>query len=397
MSHKVDLAEVVDLSDQVTKASSELGVGLETVINNIDTIKDMQSFTGKAAKSAKSYLEDFHVTVSNSFQVLFNDLQSNLRDHIDTFNSKVDSSAQAIIQTEYLEQIRQEIDLEYQKLTGFRRGVENTLDDISDIISISAPTLYDAMDHYKTIMKTIDELDKNINSFTKKGKGHNNTTKELIHNIEVAFRKAKAATNKDSIGKFEHGAANSGIMALKETVKWADRGKDVRDAIRADMTKNKIPTPNMETKNTKQTIREIAKNTGKSFKDGVKDGVKKVAAFTPGRRVLGPIGGGLGYYSNLNEAQAQGLKGKDAHIYAAEDTAIDIALGAATMAVAGGIVAAGAAALTGVAAVGAVAVTATVIFGWGLGKLLDIEFGKTKTSASGWVKKGFRKIKSWFS
>ena len=75
------------------------------------------------------------------------------------------------------------------------------------------------------------------------------------------------------------------------------------------------------------------------------------------------IGGGLGYYSNLNEAQAQVLMGKDAHIYAAEDIAIDIALEQATMAVAGGIVTTGAAALTGVAAVGAEAVTATVIFG----------------------------------
>lgn len=50
------------------------------------------------------------------------------------------------------------------------------------------------------------------------------------------------------------------------------------------------------------------------------------------------IGGGLGYYSNLNEAQAQVLMGKDAHIYAAEDIAIDIALEQVTMAVAGGIV-----------------------------------------------------------
>ncbi len=396
MGHKVEMSEVTSLSNKVTTAYNEVGLGLETVIDNINAIRNMESFSGKAASSAKTYFGDFHVTVSNAFQVLFNDLNGNLKKHIDTFHSNVDSSATAIVQMDYLEEIRQEIDLEYKKLQGFEQGVLGVIDDVSDIVSISKPTLYNITNDYRSAVKTIDELDKNINSFTKKGKSHNTTTKELIHNIEVAMRKANAALGgKDPFGNFDHGTANSGIIALKETIKWMDRGKDVRDAIRADRVKNKIPTPNVETKTTKETVKDIAKNAGKKFTQGIKDGAKKVAGFDSGRRALGPIGGGLSYYSNYHDAKAQGLKGKDAHIYAAEDTAIDIALGSASVAVAGAIVA-GAAAVTGVAAVGAVAVTATVIVGWGIGKLLDVEFGKTKQSVSDRVKKGYRKLKSWF-
>src|SRR5690606_14988641 len=152
-------------------------LSLDAVMDGINKIRAMESFTGQAASSAKKYLGELHLSLSDAFQVLFISLNENLKGHIDKFQSGVDSSPEAIVQTDYLETIKQELDIEYQKLNGYHRGVSRIIEDISDIVSINTPSFYSITNDYRDTVKIIDELENNVNSFTNKGKGHDNTTK----------------------------------------------------------------------------------------------------------------------------------------------------------------------------------------------------------------------------
>src|SRR5690625_2850494 len=177
MSHKVDLREVIAFSDKVGTSSKEVELGIEAVINDIQTLRSMDSFSGFSASSAKKYFTEFHLKVLDAFEVLFSDLRENLKDHIETFKSNVDANTAAVIQTDYLESVKQEIDLEYQKLRGYERSAQSTIQGITDIISIHEPNIFAVTNDYRAVLDTMDNLEKSFDAFMKKGKSHPNTTK----------------------------------------------------------------------------------------------------------------------------------------------------------------------------------------------------------------------------
>ncbi|SDC84568.1 LXG domain of WXG superfamily protein [Terribacillus halophilus] len=138
---------------------------------------------------------------------------------------------------------------------------------------------------------------------------------------------------------------------------------------------------------------------GKGFKGGLKDtfnvkslvsdlddtakGVSKTAG-----KAIAPLGVGLGYYTNYNDAKKDGLRGTEAHIRAAEDTAIDTAISTGVQAA---FTAAGTAFIP-IPGVGtAVGIGLGVLTNWAISK--EWKNGKSLT---GMVKDGFHKFKGWF-
>ncbi|HLR70275.1 MAG TPA: T7SS effector LXG polymorphic toxin [Pseudogracilibacillus sp.] len=393
MGHKVDIAEVIALSDKVRTAAKEIEVDVESAKKDIGLITGMDSFSGASAKNAKNYLNDLHLTLLGSFDVLFEDLNQNLRDHIDTFKSNVDSSTAAVIQSDYLETVKQDIDLEYKKLKGLERNVERAIDNISDIVSVTKPTLYKITDSHRNVTKFIDDLDSDLQSFTKKGKGDDNSTKEFIQQIEVVMNKASATEGETRFTNYKHGTADPSMIALKEVVKYTDKGMDTIHAHQTDRMNQKKPQdPGVNAKNDKVSLWSKAKNVGKSFGKNIAEGAKNLVGIGKhmGKVVTGPAGGALSYYDNLHEAHALDKTGVDAHIHAAEDTAIDIAIGA-------GVTVAAAAAVSVAAPIigaGAVATTVTVAGAFVLNEIADLKIFNGK-SAKDHVKKGYRKLKGW--
>lgn len=398
MGHKVDLAEVTAFSSKVNTSSQDVELSLDAVIDGVNKIRSMESFTGSAASSAKKYFGELHLSLSDAFQVLFISLNEHLKEHVEKFQSGVDSSSEAIVQTDYLETIKQELDTEYQKLSGYQRGVSGIIDDISDIVSISTPSFSSVINDYRDTAKIIDELDKNLNSFTNKGKGHDNTTKEIIHHIEVIMRKANVATGEARFSDFKSGTANKDVLETKDLVSYISKMDNVLDKAKKSITdhahyskKGYYNTPKLDPHPSTQTVREKAKYVLKESGKGVKDSVKGMTGFTKGAgKVLGPASAGLSYYSNYHDAKAAGLKGQEAHVRAVGDTVIDTAVSGAVQA---GLTAAGTV-LIPIPGVGTAAgVAAGMIVNW----VLNIKVGKTKKSAMDVIKGGFRKLKGWFS
>lgn len=265
MGHKVDLSEVIALSDKVKTASNEVEAGIEKVLDHISSLRDMASFSGEAASSAKNYFGEFHGTLLESLYILFFDLKENLNNHIEKFQSNVDTNEQAIIQTDYLDSIRQTIDLEYQKLSGLGRNVQNAIQDISDIVSINSPTLYDITKSKRESVKIIDSLENELGSFTNSSKAKLNETKELIHDIEVAMRSVKSSKGEARFNEVNRGSSYSTVFKLQkqnEDHKIRHMDSEVRvvlDKAFADYQKGVID------KETYDSIKSGLINTGAAF------------------------------------------------------------------------------------------------------------------------------------
>src|SRR5699024_881948 len=106
VSNKVDIAEVEAFSNDLEEISSNVRSSLDKVQERIDAVNNMESFSGKAAKEAKGYFNELHLTLLESFRGLFDDLNENLKQHIKSFGTEVDASESAIIESNYLQDVK---------------------------------------------------------------------------------------------------------------------------------------------------------------------------------------------------------------------------------------------------------------------------------------------------
>ena len=279
MSHKIDLAEVIAYLDKVTRASDEVYSNMDVVNSNIGKIDQMESFTGYTAKNIKDYLNNLHVTLVDSFQVLYVSMKENLQDHIDTFKSTVDSSDRAIVQSDYLNEVKMKINIEYQNVTSNDDSIKKTLDNISDIVYIYPPNVENVKSTYEAAEKTIDELDANLNTFTTKGKKHDNNTKELLQNINVVMNKANASTGESRFREYKYGSESEGMAALRNTVKYVAKGTSLIEAHVNDKAVqrqknqrvNYPKDPGIKADGGKESIWSKAKKVGSKYTKNIKD------------------------------------------------------------------------------------------------------------------------------
>lgn len=142
MSHKVDISEVTDFSNDLKSMVADLKSSLTLVSKHIDKLNAMSTFSGKTAIAAKNYFNELHKTLLKSFELLFNDLDENLKQHIKFFQSRVDSSQNALIESNYLRDLIDNIDDDFDRLMDESESVKDTIRSVSDITSASIPYSY---------------------------------------------------------------------------------------------------------------------------------------------------------------------------------------------------------------------------------------------------------------
>lgn len=236
MGKKVDIAEVSDLSDDLSSAVSDIQSQLDSIMSNIDQISSMDSFSGQAATQAKGYFNDLHKTVLESFSNLFTDLESQLKQHLDSFQSQVDNSASAIVQSDYLNENKMDIDDEYENLNSERQSINRTLNDVADISSVAAPVFSSVTNDKNEAVETIFDLEEDLVSFTSEGSQHDSQTKDLLHHIEVTINRANTQSGTARFTDYQSSSTSVGLLALK------DYNADKREAEinRAREVKNNI-------------------------------------------------------------------------------------------------------------------------------------------------------------
>src|SRR5699024_9841001 len=110
---------------------------LDQVKESIESINDMSSFSGKTATEAKKYFEEMHLTIIESFRGLFGALEGNLNKHIQDFQTDVDASEIAKIESNYLQDVQEDIKEVFEDLKTEDENIADILKEVSDITSRS--------------------------------------------------------------------------------------------------------------------------------------------------------------------------------------------------------------------------------------------------------------------
>lgn len=242
----------------------------------------------------------------------------------------------------------------------------------------------------KEIAKAAKDKGLSVSKYVKNGK-----TMYRINASESALRELGVEPGKDANRAFKQSGKNGNPKAPlnyydKKTGKqvWSDTGKNVLKK-----------RPEMQAYNDKASFKTKSKSVGKTAIKGAKDSVTsdlnlkdvgKNGALKGATKSLGAAGVGLNYYSNYNEAKADGLSGGEAAARAGVDTTIDTVVGGAVQA---GFTAAGTAFIP-IPGVGT-AVGATV--GVFANMALNAGFGESGKSVMDRAKDGIHKLTGWFS
>ncbi|MTW86057.1 DUF4176 domain-containing protein [Virgibacillus dakarensis] len=146
---------------------------------------------------------------------MFNDLEENLQQHIKSFASNVDCSDSAIIKSNYLQDVKEDINEVFEDLEKQDEIIHNTIQEVSDISSAAPPSFADVNEWKKKAVKKITELDEDLSSFN--GVGDKTASMELLplgsvvklkngeQKIMITVR-LPLYNNKGTIGYFHYGA-----------------------------------------------------------------------------------------------------------------------------------------------------------------------------------------------
>src|SRR5699024_4679766 len=165
-NNKVDISEVDKYSNNFQEATDNIRSSLDKITERIHSINGMDSFSGKAANEAKGYFNELHLTILESFRGLFDDLEENLKQHIQTFATEVDSSDSAVIESNYLEDVKEDINEIYEDLEKQDEIFHDTIEDVADITSATSPDFSEVNEWKRKSVEKIKELDEDLVSFT---------------------------------------------------------------------------------------------------------------------------------------------------------------------------------------------------------------------------------------
>lgn len=218
MGDKVDMSEVFRLSDDLKVASSEIDSILERVKKDIEQIIAIESFSGKAAKQAKHYFGDFHLTIIDVYQRLFLDVKNYLGNHIDLFVSEVDSNKSTKIEKNHLQDINMDVNEQYEKINFEHQSINRTISNVGDISSTTTPDFSFVENDQRRLKKEIKNLEEKFALFTTEGKQHDLQMKELLHHIDVTINNFDKKKDQGHFEGHTFSIAYVGLPVLKDYV-----------------------------------------------------------------------------------------------------------------------------------------------------------------------------------
>ncbi len=216
MGRKVDLSEVIDLSQDVQSTTSELSTSLKQLSQDVDQLSALDSFSGRAAVEAKRYFNDLHKTLIKSFELLFNDLNENLEKHIRSFGMRVDQSDRAIVQSDYLAEMTNDLEDSHNRLENEQDRVREIIGSVSDISTANQPIAFSIRRDYRDTKEVLTELEENFDSFAQSGNQEVSQIEEILHQIERALSHAGAVSGSARFTNYQGSGTSAGLPALKK-------------------------------------------------------------------------------------------------------------------------------------------------------------------------------------
>ncbi len=196
-------------------ATVDLESGLKKVEKSIDRLNVMSSFSGKTAKEAKDYFNTLHQTVLKSFEHLFTELDESLKGHLNSFQSRVDSSNFAIIESDYLNELEEHVNEDYEHLTEQQESIRETIANVSEISSANHPSTWAVTSGHKSVVEIISNIETKLESFTSLNEQEVSEVGELIHHIETTIQEAGAVPGDGRFVEYTKNSISVSLLALK--------------------------------------------------------------------------------------------------------------------------------------------------------------------------------------
>lgn len=213
---RVDISEVIELSEDLNTAATDLQTNLNRVANNIDEFTAMSSFSGKTAEEAKSYFIEFHQTLIKSFEILFMELEEQLKKHVRTFKYSVDKSESAMIDMNYLMETEESVNKVYDNLNLEQEAITETILSVSDISGAVRPSTWYVERDQMSVMKVITDLESDFESYTSSSRPEFTQIQKMLHHMEIAIKNAGAVSGSARFTNFAGNSKFAGLAVLKE-------------------------------------------------------------------------------------------------------------------------------------------------------------------------------------
>lgn len=232
---RVDISEVIELSEDLNTAATDLQTNLNRVANNIDEFTAMSSFSGKTAEEAKSYFIEFHQTLIKSFEILFMELEEQLKKHVRTFKYSVDKSESAMIDMNYLMETEESVIKVYDNLNLEQEAITETILSVSDISGAVRPSTWYVERDQTSVMKVITDLESDFESYTSSSRPEFTQIQKMLHHMEIAIKNAGAVSGSARFTNFAGNSKSAGLPVLKEYNderynEIMDKAKDAKEA-----------------------------------------------------------------------------------------------------------------------------------------------------------------------
>ncbi len=216
LGHKVDISEVIDFSDEFKLTSEEIKDSLLKVELCIEEFCNMSSFSGETADQAKLYFIDFHLTVLTTFKGVLTDLFNKLNNHIETFQSRVDKSSRAIVQSHYLTDVMEDVNKGNRTLQAEHKVVSNIIRSVSDISSATTPSLSDIEQAHHSVVNKVEDLLEDLVSFTRINKNGVLQVGNILKEIETTLNHVGAVNGNARFTNYKGDSTTKGLATLKD-------------------------------------------------------------------------------------------------------------------------------------------------------------------------------------
>ncbi|WP_088076822.1 T7SS effector LXG polymorphic toxin [Litchfieldia alkalitelluris] len=203
MGNRVDISEVKSFYDMQKRETDQIIEGIHAIRKNISQISKMKDFQGKTAEAAKLYFSQYHGVILDEFETLFQTLEQNLQQHLNAFSESVDASSSARLESNYLMDQELELEKRYDQLEGQADEINRIIRSISDISSVSAPSLTPVPDRANDAQGVVVKSRKRLDSFTSVGKRDISSAQSSIEKIESLLKKSGGRSKVRSSDWFE--------------------------------------------------------------------------------------------------------------------------------------------------------------------------------------------------
>lgn len=196
---KIDYHELAQTYEDFFDAQQNQLDIFNTTRSSISELIELETFSGKSADRAKSYLGDVHLSVLDTFNMALMEMEIRLHNLEDEFLETVDSSTKAIIDTEYIKDAIDTIKGYQTDLLGLDGLVQGIYNSSADLIILKSMSCQKIDDYLEDAKAEAGNTKKTLENFNTSHKSDLSSVTDMLSNMEAAFTYMKNVSSPQSI------------------------------------------------------------------------------------------------------------------------------------------------------------------------------------------------------